>query len=106
MPLIEVSLTNVFRTAIKNTQHLVVVDFYAPWCGPCKALGPTLANVAEQFKNVTVLKANVDVLQDIAAEYNVTKLPTVVFLRFGREVDRVIGLDRDAITKRVVTHAV
>jgi len=106
MPLVEVSQTNIFRAALKSTPHLVVVDFYAPWCGPCRSLNQTFVDITSQFKNVLVIKADVDNLAEISTEFNVARLPTVVFIRFGRELDRVVGADSKAIINKVITYAV
>jgi len=105
MPLVEISQTNVFQAAVQSTRNLIVVDFFAPWCGPCRALSPTFTDIANRFPNVLVIKANVDVLTDIAAQYDVSRLPTVVYIRNGREIDRVIGSDRGAIAAKVIAHA-
>ena len=105
MPLVEITQPNVFRAALQNTGNLILIDFHAPWCGPCRALGPTFADIANAYKNVLVIKADVDVLSGIAAEYDVTRLPTVVYVRNGREVDRVVGSDRGAIAEKVIIHS-
>ena len=104
MPIIEIENANVFRAALESTGGLIVIDFFAPWCGPCRALSPTFQDIANSFPNVLVIKANVDALPDIAAEYNVSKLPTIVYVRQGREIDRVVGSDRGAIASKVINN--
>lgn len=71
-----------------TNEGLVLVDFYAPWCGPCRALAPTLA----QVNNVKVVKVNTDESYNLAVKYRVSSLPTLVFLKEGNEVGRMIGL--------------
>lgn len=74
---------------VENTdQGVVVVDFYATWCGPCRALAPVL----EQLQNAKVVKVDIDQNQQLGVQYNVAALPTVIFLKDGVEVDRVVGL--------------
>lgn len=85
----------------ETDKGLVVVDFYAPWCGPCRMLGPVLEEV-EQSENVKVVKVNTDQSPSLATEYNVSALPTVVFLSEGQEVDRFVGLkDKEDIQKQL-----
>jgi thioredoxin 1 len=67
---------------------LVLVDFYAPWCGPCRALAPTL----ETIQNVKVVKVNVDDNPNISTEYRVSSIPLLVILKDGVEVERLVGL--------------
>ena len=77
---------------VVDTDKLVIIDFWAEWCGPCKMLGPVIAQIAdEQEGKIKVCKANVDDCMDIAGEYNVASIPTVVLFKDGVEVDRSIG---------------
>jgi thioredoxin 1 len=79
-------------------EGLKLVDFYAPWCGPCRLLAPTL----EQVQNVEVVKVNTDDAPDLATQFRVSGIPCLVFLKDGVEVDRLIGLhSKEAIQARV-----
>lgn len=70
----------------------VVVDFYAPWCGPCRMLAPVLDAVSQKFAGrARFVKVNVDNAGELAERYNVSGVPTVLFMRDGVEVDRVVG---------------
>lgn len=74
--------------AEETSSGLVLVDFYAQWCGPCKAMIPTL----ESLQNVKVVKVNTDFNQNLAAQYNVSAIPMLVFLKDGVQVDKMIGV--------------
>ncbi|KAJ1434197.1 thioredoxin-like protein [Ochromonadaceae sp. CCMP2298] len=70
---------------------LVVVDFSAVWCGPCKAIAPAYQSLSEQFTDVVFLKVDVDVAQGVAARYEVMSMPTFLFLKGGKVVGRFSG---------------
>ncbi len=82
-----------FDSEIAQPGRLVVADFFATWCGPCKRLSPILDEVAGPFTNrISFLKVDVDQSSELAAKYAVRGVPTLVFLRNGKEVDRQTGL--------------
>lgn len=71
---------------------IAVVDFYAEWCGPCKMLAPIIEDLAENYDGkATIVKLNVDEAQDIAAQYGVMSIPTVIIFKDGEEKQRLIG---------------
>ena len=82
--------SNEFDNAIAS--GIVLVDFYADWCGPCKMLSPVLEGVAEKMKDkVTIVKVDVDRSPDLAAKFGVMSVPTMIMFKNGRQVDAFSG---------------
>jgi thioredoxin len=81
----------------------VLVDFWAVWCGPCKALGPTIDQIAQEYAGkVKVLKLDVQTEPAIASKYGVSSIPTLLFFKDGEIVDRVVGLQpKGGITAKI-----
>lgn len=77
---------------IKSQEGLTIVDFWAPWCGPCRTLLPILEGVSEEFSSVPMYKANVDEERDLALELGVRNLPTLIFFKNGEIIHKVSGL--------------
>ena len=72
---------------------LVVIDFWATWCGPCRMLSPIVDELADELAGkVTVAKCNVDDCPDIAADYGIRSIPTLIFLKDGQAVERSVGV--------------
>lgn len=72
---------------------LLMVDFWADWCGPCKMLAPLVENLDKEYEGrVTVGKVNVDDEQELAIRYGVMSIPTVIFFKDGQEIDRKVGV--------------
>jgi len=82
-----------FDTEIgKHKEVLMMVDFWAEWCQPCRAIAPTLEELAQEFKgSVSLAKVNVDDNPRLAARYGVRSIPTILFLKDGKVMDQVIG---------------
>ena len=82
-----------FAALVERSGVPVLVDLWAPWCGPCRMLAPALEQVAKQFAGrATIAKLNVDENQQIAARFKANSIPLMVILKNGREVDRLVGL--------------
>ena len=82
-----------FEDLVVQSEKPVLVDFWAPWCGPCRAMTPAVEAVAEKFAtNATVVKINVDENPAVSARYNVRGIPTLILFKDGKETDRLVGL--------------
>ncbi len=76
-----------------NEGKLMMVDFWANWCGPCRMLGPVIEQLAEQYGDKAVIgKVDVDDQAELAMRYGVMSIPTVIFFKDGKEIDRKVGL--------------
>jgi thioredoxin 1 len=90
--IIELTESN-FDPEVLQAPGPVLVDFYAPWCGPCKMLAPLLEQLAGEFAGrVKFAKLNVDEAPEPAGQYNITGVPTLMLFRGGKVIDRVVGL--------------
>ncbi len=76
---------------VVNENGKVLVDFWAPWCGPCRMLGPVIEEVAEEVKNAVVAKVNVDEEGDLAARFGVQSIPTILVFENGKLVKQTVG---------------
>ncbi len=81
-----------FSVEVLQSREPVLIDFYADWCGPCKMLSPIIDEVAQENDDIKVVKVNVDESSDIALEYKVMSIPTLVVIKNGQEVARSIGV--------------
>lgn len=88
----EITATNENFNEIISGSQPVLVDFWATWCGPCRMLGPTVDAVAKEYDGkVTVAKCNVDECEDIAVQFGIRNIPTLLFFKGGQVVDKLVG---------------
>ncbi|CAK8540602.1 unnamed protein product [Lathyrus sativus] len=86
---------------IKDSPSLVVIDFSATWCGPCKMMEPIVHAMANEFRDVEFIKIDVDELSDVAQEFKVQAMPTFLLLKNGREVDKIVGAKKDELKNKI-----
>ncbi|CAN3372640.1 hypothetical protein DIURU_004867 [Diutina rugosa] len=98
-----ISSTQEFEEALKF-DGLIVVDFFAEWCGPCKAIAPVLDQLSNRYNSVKFIKVDVDQLTDLARKYEVNAMPTFKFIKNGKVVDEVVGADPNKIVRVIDTH--
>lgn len=85
-----------------ETNNLLVVDFYADWCGPCRRLGPIIEELAEEYKDVTFVKINVDNFAQEAAMFSVSSIPSVFYFKDGKVVNNTNGLlPHDSLKEKI-----
>ncbi|MGL4914423.1 MAG: thioredoxin [Romboutsia sp.] len=80
-----------FIGEVKNSDKVVIVDFFANWCGPCKMLTPILEELSNSMENVDFAKVDIDQSLDIAREYNISSVPTMMIFKNGEVVDTIVG---------------
>ncbi|PIA52830.1 hypothetical protein AQUCO_01000598v1 [Aquilegia coerulea] len=86
------------------SKKLIVVDFTASWCGPCRFISPVLTELAKKLPNVIFLKVDVDELKSVAADWAVEAMPTFMFLKEGKIVDKVVGAKKEELQSTIAKH--
>jgi len=90
------------KQLLSEETRLVVIDFYAEWCGPCKRIAPEIEQLENKYNHrILVLKINVDECEDIAAEFAIQSMPTILFIKEGRILDTVVGANMTAIHRNI-----
>ncbi|MEK0451416.1 MAG: thiol-disulfide isomerase [Verrucomicrobiota bacterium] len=80
-----------FAAEVEKSAKPVLVEFWATWCGPCRAIDPHLKAISEENKEVTIAKLNVDDNQELAKKFNITGIPCMILFKDGKEVSRLVG---------------
>jgi len=92
-----------FDTEVVKSDLPVMMDFWAPWCGPCRMVGPVVENLAnENSAKINTGKINVDENQALAMQFGVRSIPTIVFFKNGQEVKRIVGAQGKAQLQKVI----
>jgi len=89
----------------KSTGKIVVVDFTATWCGPCRLMAPIFTELSKKFSNLIFLKVDVDEVQDVTAKWEVRAMPTFIFIQNGKQIDKIIGANKDELERKVAHFA-
>ncbi|EFN85525.1 thioredoxin-2 isoform X1 [Harpegnathos saltator] len=88
----------------KAGDKLVVIDFFAIWCGPCKMIGPKVAELAKEMEDVIFLKVDVDECEDVAAQYQISSMPTFVFIKNSKVLESFAGANYDKLKNTIQKH--
>lgn len=88
----EVTITNENYESLKNGSLPLVIDFWATWCGPCRMLAPVIAELAQEYDGkIVVGKCDVEENEDLSYEFGIRNIPTIIFMKDGAVVDKVVG---------------
>jgi thioredoxin 1 len=99
--MVSVTDTSFENEVLKSTQ-VVLVDFWAPWCGPCRMVAPILEEIANEYSKVKIVKINVDESSLLASQYGIMSIPTMMVFKDGKIVDKFVGaLPKPAIVDRI-----
>ena len=95
-----------FEAEVLQTKKLIVVDFWAPWCGPCLALGPTIDALATEYEGkVNIGKVNTDENSDLSIKYGITSIPCILFIKDGKVVDKQVGaVPKAALERKIISN--
>ena len=95
-----------FKQEVLNAKGLIMVDFFAVWCGPCKMMAPAIERLAESYKGkVKIGKLDVDENNETSSQYEIQSIPTIIFFKDGKLVDKLVGFQsEEALKKKLDTH--
>ncbi|EKD47114.1 MAG: Thioredoxin [uncultured bacterium] len=97
--------TNNFDENVLKAQGLVLVDFWATWCGPCKLMSPIVDELALELDGVVVGKVNVDENPDLARQFNILSIPTFIIFKSGQVIEQFSGsMSKDMLKEKIVKH--
>ncbi len=95
-----------FQTEVLDSDKLSVIDFWAEWCGPCRAIGPVIEELSKEYEGkVKIGKVNVDVNPNTSMNYGITSIPAILFVKGGKVVDKQIGaVPKSVLDKKIQAH--
>jgi thioredoxin 1 len=95
-----------FKAEVLDSEKLSVIDFWAEWCGPCRAIGPVIEELAKEYEGkVNIGKVNVDHNPQISMDYGITSIPAILFVKGGEVVDKLVGAQPKAnFVKKIELH--
>lgn len=89
-------------TNIEHTKGIVIADFWAPWCGPCRMLSPILDEIKQKNPEIEIIKVNVDENEEWTQRYNIQNVPTLIFFKDGKQIERTNGLKSESEILEIV----
>jgi len=92
-----------FNQEVKETEEIVIIDFWAPWCGPCQMMGPVFEAISADFEGkLKFAKVNTEELPNLAGQYSISSIPCLIFTKKGEEVERLVGfMDKDQLKTKI-----
>ena len=95
-----------FQSSVMGSDKLTVIDFWAEWCGPCRAIGPVIEELATEYAGkVNIGKVNVDVNPTLSMNFGITSIPAILFVKGGQVVDKQIGaVPKSVLDKKIQSH--
>jgi thioredoxin 1 len=95
-----------FQNTVLDSDKLNVIDFWAEWCGPCRAIGPVIEELAKEYHGkVNIGKVNVDHNPNVSVNYGITSIPAILFIKGGKVVDKQIGaVPKSVLDKKIQAH--
>ena len=95
-----------FKTDVLDSDKLTIVDFWAEWCGPCRAIGPVIEDLSKEYSGkINVGKVNVDHNSEVSVNYGITSIPAILFFKNGEVVDKMVGAQpKSNFVKKIEQH--